>query len=144
MGEGIGTAAQARAAVGAHVGLWNAAEKARWLALFAEDVVYEDPPGAVASRGRQVMSEHAWDRSFTATKRWLLEPTLMIACGHEAVVHMRNHGAVSGRPVWVDSLEIYAVDAEGLITSVRAFWEPPSDPAIQSELSINQWQQPTS
>jgi ketosteroid isomerase-like protein len=135
-----GTASQAQAAVEAHVRHWNAGDKAAWLALFAEDVVYEDPPGVVSSRGRQVMSEHAWDRSFTPTKRWLLEPTLVIACGHEAVVHVRNHGAVSGRPAWVDSLEIYAVDADGLITSVRAFWHPPTDPAIQSELSMNQWQ----
>ena len=144
MGERTGTAAQARAAVDAHVSLWNAGEKARWLALFAEDVAYEDPPGVVASHGREVMSEHAWDRSFTATKRWLLGPVLVIACGHEAVVHMRNHGAVSGRPAWVDSLEVYAVDTEGLITSVRAFWEPPSDPAVRSELALNQWQQPLS
>jgi ketosteroid isomerase-like protein len=144
MAESIGTASQARAAVDAHVALWNAGEKTRWLALFAKDVVYEDPPGVVESRGREVMSEHAWDRSFTATKRWLLEPTLVIACGHEAVVHMRNHGAVSGRPAWVDSLEIYAVDAEGLITSVRAFWEPPNDPAVRSVLAINQWQRPSS
>ena len=43
------------------------------------------------------------------------------------------------QPVWVDSLEVYSVDAEGLITSVRAFWEPPSDPAVQAELALNQW-----
>ena len=138
-----GTPAQARAAVQAHVAHWNAADKTRWLALFADDVLYEDPPAVVSSRGRQVLSEHAWDRSFTPTKRWLLEPTLLIACGHEAVVHMRNHGAVSGRPVWVDSLEIYSVDGDGLITSVRAFWETPTDPSVQSELSISQWQTPS-
>jgi ketosteroid isomerase-like protein len=143
MAGSVGTASQARAAVEAHVALWNAGDKTPWLALFADDVVYEDPPGTVESRGRDVISEHAWDRSFTATKRWLLEPTLVIACGHEAVVHMRNHGAVSGRPAWVESLEIYAVNAEGLINSVRAFWEPPSDPAVQSELGMNQWQQPS-
>jgi ketosteroid isomerase-like protein len=142
MAQSRGRASQAREAVEAHVRLWNAGEKALWLELFAEDVVYEDPPGVVVSQGRDVMSEYAWDRSFTPTKRWLLEPTLVIACGHEAVVHMRNHGAVSGRPAWVDSLEVYAVDAAGLITSLRAFWEPPNDPAIQSELSINQWEQP--
>ena len=135
-----GTAAQARAAVEAHVAYWNARDKKRWLALFAEDVAYEDPVGVVASRGRSVMSEHAWDRSFTETKRWVLEPTLLITCGHEAVVHMRNHGAVSGQPVWVDSLEVYAVDADGLITAVRAFWEPPTDPAIRAELALNQWE----
>ena len=26
-------------------------DKDAWLALFADDVVYEDPPGTVASRG---------------------------------------------------------------------------------------------
>jgi ketosteroid isomerase-like protein len=142
MAGSVGSAAQARAAVEAHVALWNAGEKARWLALFAEDVVYEDPPGVVESRGREVMSTHAWDRSFTATKRWILEPALVVACGHEAAVHMRNHGAVSGRPAWVDSIEVYAVDADGLITSVRAFWEPPSDPAVRSELALNAWAPP--
>jgi hypothetical protein len=63
----------------------------------------------------------------------------LIACGHEAVVHMRNHGSVSGHPVWIDSLEVYAVDGDGLITAVRAFWEPPNDPAIRAELALSQW-----
>ena len=30
---------------------WNAMDKDAWLALFADDVEYEDPPGTVASRG---------------------------------------------------------------------------------------------
>jgi ketosteroid isomerase-like protein len=35
-----GTAEQARAAVVRHVEMWNAQDKAAWLALFAEDVNY--------------------------------------------------------------------------------------------------------
>ena len=134
-----GTAEQARDAVHRHVELWNAQEREKWLALFAEDVHYEDPPGIVASHGRQVMADHAWDRSFTDTKRWILEAVLVIACGHEAVVHIRNHGSVEGRPAWTDSMEVWAVDGDGLVTSVRAFWEPPTDPVVRRNLALNEW-----
>ena len=41
----------ARQAILDHVRHWNAMDKDAWLALFADDVVYEDPPGTVASRG---------------------------------------------------------------------------------------------
>ena len=105
--------ALARAAVLAHVEHWNACDKERWLAIFSDDVIYEDPPGTVAGRGRDVMSDYAWDRSFTDEKRWILEPVVLIACGNEAQVHMRNHGAVAGRPAWVDSIELWAVDDDG-------------------------------
>ena len=135
-----GTADQARAAVLRHIELWNKQDKAAWLALFADDVNYEDPPGTVASRGRQVMADYAWDRSFTDTKRWILEAVLIIACGHEAVVHIRNHGAIEGRPAWTDSMEVWAVDAGGLVTSVRAFWEPPTDPIVRRNLALNDWE----
>jgi ketosteroid isomerase-like protein len=134
-----GTAEQARDAVHRHIELWNAQEREKWLALFAEDVHYEDPPGIVASHGRQVMADHAWDRSFTDTKRWILEAVLVIACGHEAVVHIRNHGSMEGRPAWTDSMEVWAVDADGLVTSVRAFWEPPTDPVVRRNLALNEW-----
>jgi hypothetical protein len=65
--------ASARQAILDHVRLWNEMDKDAWLALFADDVVYEDPPGTVTSRGKQVMSDHAWDGSFNDTKRWILE-----------------------------------------------------------------------
>jgi hypothetical protein len=130
----------ARQAILDHVRHWNAMDKDAWLALFAEDVVYEDPPGTVASQGRQVMSDHAWDRSFTEHKRWILEPVRVIECGNEAQVYMRNHGAVDGLPVCVESIELYRVNDVGQIDSVRAFWEPPTDPAVVEHLAIARWE----
>jgi hypothetical protein len=122
-----------------HVEYWNTQDKDRWLALFAEDVVYEDPPGKVVSRGRQVMSEHAWDKAFTAEKRWILEAVLVVACGHEAQVHIRNHGSVAGRPAWLDSIELWSVNDEGLVDSVRAFWEPPPEQQLDEHLAASTW-----
>ena len=133
----------AREAVLNHCRLWNAAEKDAWLALFDDDVIYEDPPGTIAGRGRDVMSSYAWDRSFTDEKRWILEPVVLIACGNEAQVHMRNHGAVAGRPAWVDSIELWAVGDDGLVTSVRAFWEPPVDEHVLSRLGLSRADAPT-
>jgi len=121
----------------AHVEHWNAVDKERWLTIFSDDVIYEDPPGTIAGRGLDVMSSYAWDRSFTDEKRWILEPVVLIACGKEAQVHMRNHGAVAGRPAWVDSIELWAVDDAGLVTSVRAFWEPPADDHVLSRLGLS-------
>jgi hypothetical protein len=86
------------------------------------------------------MADHAWDGSFTADKRWILEPIAVIACGNEAQVHMRNHGAVAGVPAWVESIELWQVGDDGLVTSVRAFWEPPA--AISEHLALSNWQQP--
>jgi ketosteroid isomerase-like protein len=132
---------QAREAVRRHVELWNTQDKDGWLGLFAADVRYEDPPGTVSSQGRQVMSDYAWDKSFTDTKRWILEAVLVIACGHEAVVHMRNHGSVDGKPAWTDSIEVWSVNGDGLVDSVRAFWEPSSYPSIEASLAVTDWVQ---
>jgi ketosteroid isomerase-like protein len=132
----------AREAVLAHVRHWNARDKESWLALLAEDIAYEDPPGTVAARGRDVMSVQAWDKSFTEDKTWVLEAVLVIACGREAQVHMRNHGSVAGRPVWTDSIELWRVNDEGLVDSVRAFWEPLAE--IRSHLGLSTWEGATS
>lgn len=131
----------AREAILHHVRHWNAMDKASWLELFADDVEYEDPPGTVASRGREVMSSHGWDGAFTDAKRWILEPVKIIECGREAQVYMRNHGAVDGVPVCVESIELWRVNDEGQVDLVRAFWEPPTDPAIYAHLALASWEQ---
>lgn len=135
------SARRAREAILDHVRHWNAIDKASWLALFADEIEYEDPPGTVASRGIDVMSSHAWDGAFTAHKRWILEPVKIIECGREAQVYMRNHGAIDGTPVCVESIELWRVDDAGKVDLVRAFWEPPQDPAIYSRLALADWEE---
>ena len=124
-------------AIRKHCAAWNAMDKASWLSLFADDIEYEDPPGTVASRGVGVMSTHAWDGSFTDVKRWILEPVKVIECGREAQVYMRNHGAVDGVPVCVESIELWRVDDVGKVDLIRAFWEPPEE--IREHLALDTW-----
>ena len=124
-------------AIRRHCAYWNAMDKASWLTLFADDIEYEDPPGTVASRGIEVMSTHAWDGAFTDVKRWILEPVKVIECGKEAQVYMRNHGAVDGVPVLVESIELWRVNDAGQVDLIRAFWEPPEE--IREHLALNTW-----
>ena len=138
-GAGGGAGGGAADAIRSHCRHWNAMDKASWLALFADDVEYEDPPGTVASRGVEVMSTHAWDGAFTAVKRWILEPVKIIECGREAQVLMRNHGSVDGLPVCVESIELWRVDDTGRVDRIRAFWEPPQDPAVHDHLGVAGW-----
>jgi steroid Delta-isomerase len=113
-----------------HCEYWNARNQQAWSALFAPDVVFEDPVGAPPKLGLEAVRA-SWERSLTPGREWRLVPTQIIACGCEAAVVMRNEGDLQGRTVVVDSIEVWRVRGDGLVTSVRAFFA--SDPDVQSD-----------
>src|SRR5947209_7839160 len=120
----------ARRAVERHCEYWNARDQQSWSRLFAADVVFEDPVGAPPKHGAEAVRE-SWERSLTPGREWHLVPTRIIACGGEAAVVMRNEGNLHGTSVVVETLEVWRVGDDGLVTSIRAFFEP--DPEVQSE-----------
>lgn len=114
-------------AVQLHAAKWNARDRSAWLALFHDDVTFEDPVGKAPKRGRAA-AEGSWDNSFTEGRIWTLHPQRIIPGGlHEAAVHMLNRGDLHGEKVELQGIEIYRVDEDGLIVSVRAFFEQPTD-----------------
>ncbi len=119
----------AQLAVEKHCEYWNARDQAAWSALFADDVVFEDPVGVPRKHGREAV-RGSWERSLKPGREWRLVATRILACGSEAAVVMRNEGDLHGRSVLVESIEIWRVDDQGLVASVRAFFEP--DPSVQS------------
>ena len=114
-------------AVQQHAANWNAMDRAAWLALFSDEVTFEDPVGKAPKLGRAA-AEGSWDNSFTPGRRWTLHPQRIIPGGtHEAAVDMLNRGDLHGDIVELRGIEIYRVDDAGLIVSVRAFFEQPTD-----------------
>lgn len=114
-------------AVQQHAANWNAMDRTAWLALFSDEVTFEDPVGKTPKLGRAA-AEGSWDNSFTPGRRWTLHPERIIPGGsHEAAVDMRNRGDLHGEIVELRGIEIYRVDDAGLIVSVRAFFEQPTD-----------------
>lgn len=105
-------------------------DRQSWLALFADDVTFEDPVGKAPKRGRAA-AEGSWDNSFTPGRRWTLHPQRIIPGGdREAAVDMLNRGELHGEHVELRGIEIYTVDDDGRIASVRAFFEQPTDFAL--------------
>jgi len=70
-------------AVEQHAARWNAQDRAAWLELFADDVVFEDPVGKAPKLGR-VAAEGSWHNSFTEGRVWTLHPQRIIAGANEA------------------------------------------------------------
>ncbi len=119
----------ARRAVERHAELWNARDRAGWLELYADDVVFEDPVGKAPKLGRQA-AEGSWDNSLRPGREWTLVPTRIITGGNEAVVDMRNEGVVDGVAAVVEGIEIWKVDDDGKVVHVRAFFEQPTEIAL--------------
>jgi hypothetical protein len=114
-------------AVQLHAANWNAQDRTAWLALFEDSATFEDPVGKTPKLGR-VAAEGSWDNSFTEGRVWTLHPQRIIAGGEaEAAVRMLNRGVLHGKEVELESIELYRVDETGLIVSVRAFFEQPTD-----------------
>jgi hypothetical protein len=122
--------APAAVAVQKHCEYWNARNREAWIAIFAPDVVFEDPVGSPPKVGLESV-RNQWDRSLTPGREWRLVAERIAGVGDEVAIVMRNEGNIHGEEVLVVSLEVWKVDAAGLVTSVRAFFEP--DPSVQSE-----------
>ncbi len=115
------------AAVQQHAANWNAQDRTAWLALFDDEVTFEDPVGKAPKLGRAA-AEGSWDNSFTEGRVWTLHPQRIIPGGtHEAAVEMLNKGNLHGELVELRGIEIYKVNDAGKIVSVRAFFEQPTD-----------------
>lgn len=116
----------ARRAVEQHAALWNARDREGWLALYADDVVFEDPVGKAPKHGRAA-AEGSWDNSLRPGREWTLVPRRIITGGDEAVVEMRNEGVVDGVAAVVEGIEVWKVDDDGKVVHVRAFFEQPTE-----------------
>jgi len=101
-----------------------------WLALFAEDAVIEDPvgpshfsPDGTGHHGRGAIAAF-WDASVATTERLEFDIRNSFACGNE-VANVGVITATVGGGTQMDSkgVFVYRVNADGLIVSLRAFWE---------------------
>jgi ketosteroid isomerase-like protein len=117
----------ARDAFLAHCDAWNSGDHDRWIALFAEDVTFDDPVGVPTKHGTDAI-ERTWASSNRPGRSWRLEPRRTIECGDEVAVDLLNVGTIEGATVEVLSIEIWRVDAAGAVASVRVFFEP--DPEV--------------
>jgi ketosteroid isomerase-like protein len=104
--------------------------KEEWLALFAEDAVIEDPVGVSmfdptgdGHRGRDAIAAF-WDMTIGTTERMAFDIRDSFAAGNEVA----NVGTITaflpgGSVVDTEGVFVYRVNEDGLVVSLRAFWE---------------------
>lgn len=104
--------------------------KDEWLALFAPDAVIEDPVGPSmfdadgrGHHGTEGISAF-WDLAIAQVERFEFEMKDSFAAGDECA----NVGTISaflpgGMRVDTEGVFVYRVGPDGLIRSMRAFWE---------------------
>lgn len=105
--------------------------KEDWLALFAPDAVVEDPvgpsffdPEGAGHRGHDGLAAF-WDLAIAGVRRFHFTITDSFANGDSCA----NVGTITtvledGTRVDTEGVFVYRVDETGLITSLRAHWEP--------------------
>lgn len=108
-----------------------AGRKDEWLALFTPDAEVSDPvgpsmldPEGKGHHGHDGIGEF-WDKNFGAVSQFRFRITDSFAngpcCANIASIAMTLDG---GATMTVECVVIYTVNDDGLITSLRAHWEP--------------------
>ena len=104
--------------------------KDEWLALYAEDALIEDPvgpspfdPQGHGHRGRDRMSAY-WDGTIATTEKI----DFVVDASYTAGAEVANVGSViaylpGGVHVQTFGVYIYRVNADGLIDSLRTYWD---------------------
>jgi steroid delta-isomerase len=109
-----------------------AGRKADWLRLFGPDALIEDPvgpslidPAGAGHRGPDGISRF-WDEQVSSVRRYEFQVTDSFANGPccANLVTITLWLGEAGPTMTVDGVMVYAVDDDGLITSIRAHWEP--------------------
>ncbi len=118
------TKEQIQSALRTHFDAWNEGDRERWVANWNPEVVMQDPVGGPEKIGLKAV-EQSWDRSFQEGHSWRLEPIFMSICEDQAAVHVRNHGEMDGKPIVLDSIEIYWIGENGKVSKVQTYFSPP-------------------
>ncbi len=100
-------------------------DAAGWAALYADEVVYEDPVGIRIVEGKDAVVGRIWDDIVrNDVSIWLTDT--VIVCGNEAVAIMAcDMGPAEGRRRLSPVVDQFRFDEAGRIVSVRGFYNLP-------------------
>jgi steroid Delta-isomerase len=96
-------------------------DRPAFMALFAEDIVHEDPVGVCTRRGLKELAE-LWDLAQAGDVDLRLAEDVIV-CGNEAMAIMAAEtGPADARRTTAPIVDHFVFNEAGKITSVRAFY----------------------
>ena len=113
---------QVQAAVDAYVAAYMANDRDAFLDAFADDGVIVDPVGTPPHHGLDACGGF-WDTVHQLTERMSFDVKDVIVCGSEAAMVFRIHAGTDDAGIVIDAVDIFEVDDDGKIASMRAYWD---------------------
>jgi steroid Delta-isomerase len=113
---------QVQAAVDAYVAAYGKNDRDAFLDAFADDGVIVDPVGTPPHAGREARGAF-WDTVHQMTERMMFDVKDVVVCGSEAAMVFRVHAGTGDTEMVMDVVDIFEVDDDGKISSMRAYWD---------------------
>jgi steroid Delta-isomerase len=113
---------QVQAAVEAYVAAYQENDRDAFLDVFATDGVIVDPVGTLPHAGREARGAF-WDTVHQLTERMTFDVKDVVVCGDEAAMVFRIHAGAADAGIVLDAVDIFEVDDDGKIASMRAYWD---------------------
>jgi steroid Delta-isomerase len=111
-------------AIKAYFAATRAMDMEAWVATFAPDAVSYDPVGAPPTAGHDALRQFFNAIVGAFDKVGMTEDQVFIA-GNGAAVKWTGHGkGKNGREVRFEGIDIFELNEEGLIQTVRGYWNP--------------------
>ena len=114
----------AETTIRAYFAATRAMDREAWIAQFATNGCSHDPVGAPAHVGHEALG-----RFFDSIMDLVLEVGLtedaVYVCGNEAAVKWTGRGiGKNEKRVVFEGIDVFELDAEGRIETLRAYWDP--------------------
>jgi len=113
---------QVQAAVEAYVAAYQTNDRDAFLDAFAIDGVIVDPVGTPPHAGREARGAF-WDTVHQLTERMTFDVKDVVVCGSEAAMVFGIHASTGDAGIVLDAVDIFKVDDDGKISSMRAYWD---------------------
>jgi steroid Delta-isomerase len=109
--------------IDAYIAAYSATDREGWLECFAEDAWIEDPVGTERREGLDAIGDF-WDEAHAIPDSVELRlGELRIVIGQEAAFTLESRPNLGGETYRFDVIDHMSFDAEGKITSYRAFYD---------------------
>ncbi|MFL6243594.1 MAG: SgcJ/EcaC family oxidoreductase, partial [Acidimicrobiia bacterium] len=113
---------QVQAAIEAYVAAYQTNDRDAFLDAFATDGVIVDPVGTPPHAGREARGAF-WDTVHQLTERMTFDVKDVVVCGSEAAMVFGIHASTGDAGIILDAVDIFEVDDDGKISSMRAYWD---------------------
>ena len=115
---------RAETTIRAYFAATRAMDRAAWVAQFATNGCSHDPVGAPPHVGHEALGRF-FDSIVGLVETIGLSEDAVYVCGNEAAVKWTGRGiGKNGERVVFEGIDVFELDAEGRIATLRAYWDP--------------------